>query len=176
MKGRTRAVPKETLVILTLLVSPNALPKRCGRRRRPSASLACYAATEVTPRFSSRGRGRLWAHCRPPSESVRTTKAAVAGAKLVLLWRRPRSPKEVVEHFADVIRTFEIGEMPAVFDSDQLGSRNSPGDVLSGLDHEVVTAGDDEGRDAQATQLGQQIIAGHLPGVAHEPDFHSSRF
>ena len=40
-----------------------------------------------------------------------------------------RLAKQVVDHAANVLRTFEIREMSAVLDRGQLGIRQGPGDV-----------------------------------------------
>ena len=42
-----------------------------------------------------------------------------------------RLAKQVVDHAANVLRTFEIREMSAVLDRGQLGIRQGPGDVVA---------------------------------------------
>jgi hypothetical protein len=56
---------------------------------------------------------------------------------------RPRSPEEVVESVANFARTFEIGEVSAVFEGDQLSIRKCSRDMRSDLDREEVVIAPD---------------------------------
>src|SRR5690242_5816776 len=100
----------------------------------------------------------------------RNANYILASARLVCTSSRARAPKEVIECVSNFSRTFEVGEVPAVFECYQLSLRNCtrdmPGDVAG---DEIMIAGDNQGRYAEGLQLGQQIVAIHLPGFAHQP-------
>ena len=99
-----------------------------------------------------------------------TTPARSTNARLVRTAHPPRPREEVVERVTDLGGTFEIGEVSAVFQRYQTSFRNCLRDVGGDLARdEVVIAGDDQRRDIQGTQLGQQIVPVHLPGIARQP-------
>src|SRR5678815_1527902 len=104
---------------------------------------------------------------RPSGSSACYAAAPSSRPHLVSL----TSPNKAVQCVADFTRAFQKGKMPAVFDSDQLGAWYRASDPLSGPDHEIVIAGDDQGRDGQSGELGQEVIAWEVPCVAHEAIF-----
>src|SRR5678815_4495061 len=66
--------------------------------------------------------------------------------------------------------------MAALLDREQLGAWDRPRDMLGDSDRDEVSfASNDQGRNPQATQLREQIVAGRLPGVAHKLVFDRSR-
>ena len=63
------------------------------------------------------------------------------------------SLEELVERCADLIRTLDIREMPAVAQHDEAGSRNRLGDVgRTGDGDEIIVAMQDQGWDAQSSR------------------------
>ena len=71
--------------------------------------------------------------------------------------------EELAEGLANLIRTFEIGEVAAVGQHDEAGPRDYLGDVgRAGDRHEIVVAVQDQRWDAQPCDLGQQIVLWRL--------------
>ena len=85
-----------------------------------------------------------------PKLEDKAAGAVRSGTRLVLPLRRPRAPKEIVEHVADVTRAFKIREMPTVLERDQLRVGDCPRDVFGDLARdEIVIAKDDQGRNLE---------------------------